>query len=225
MKIKSIKKNGVKPTWDLSIPVEEHYILKNGCVSHNTSSIVSMTEGVEPFSNLIVKRIVDSGEFAVINKHLLRELEDIGLWCNALKNEILEKESLKDIVLEKYTSKLTSKIIEEKGFDYITQKTAMIKRVYKTVWDLKAKPVINMAAGRQPFVDQTQSMNLWMENPNGSKLTSMHLYAWNQRVKTGIYYLKLPPATAGQKSLGGVKEHIVDNDVRNNDIECVGCSV
>lgn len=224
MKIKSIKKNGVKPTWDLSIPKEEHYILKNGCVSHNSSNLLGLNEAGEPFVEIIYKRELSSGEFTVINTHLVKELEELGLWGEKLKNEIVLQESIQNIVLEKYNTELTRSIMEEKGMEYLSSKLNKIKRKYKTVYELGAKPIIELAASRQPFVDQTQSMNLWMKSPNGSKLTSMHLHSWKKKLKTGIYYLKQPSANSAQKSLG-INVNKREDSSRNTDISCVGCSV
>lgn len=190
----------------------------------SSANVQALNEADEPFTNLIYKRKVLSGEYAIANKHLIKDLEDIGFWCEDLKNEIILEESLKDIFLEKYSSSITSKVIEEKGFDYINDRIKLIKAKYRTAWELGAKPIIHLAASRQPFIDQTQSMNLWMADPNSSKLTSMHLHGWKKGLKTGIYYLRGKAANTANKNLG-VTRSSKPKATSNGEIDCIGCSV
>ena len=115
-----------------------------------------------------------SGEFIVVNKHLLVDLVKLGLWNENLKNEIMRANgSIQNI-------------------EGIPQN---IKELYKTVWELSMKDIIDMAGDRGLFIDQSQSMNLFMEAPNKGKLTSMHMYAWKKGLKTGLYYLRTKSAT------------------------------
>ncbi len=140
----------------------------------STSQILGNNECFEPYTSNIYTRKVLSGEFIVVNKHLLMDLVDLGLWNEDLKNEIMRH---------------NGSIQEIEGIP------ANIKELYKTVWELGMKDIIDMAADRGMFIDQSQSMNLFMQSPNKGKLTSMHMYAWEAGLKTGLYYLRTKSAT------------------------------
>jgi ribonucleoside-diphosphate reductase alpha chain len=135
----------------------------------STSQILGNNECFEPFTSNIYTRRTMAGEFILVNKHLLSELSELKLWNIELKN----------------------KIIKDKGsvqkIDSIPQH---IKNKYKTVWEIPMKHLIDMAAERGPYICQSQSLNLWMENPNYKSLTAMHFYSWKKGLKTGIYYLR-----------------------------------
>jgi ribonucleoside-diphosphate reductase alpha chain len=135
----------------------------------STSQILGNNECFEPItSNIYVRRVL-SGEFAVVNKYLVQDLVKIDLWNDKIRNEIIANNgSVQNI----------SAIPEE------------IKALYKTVWEIKQRSVIDMSKGRAPFIDQTQSLNIHMEDPNFGKLSSMHFYAWEAGLKTGMYYLR-----------------------------------
>ena len=139
----------------------------------STSQILGNNECFEPYtSNLYVRRVL-SGEFIVVNKHLLHDLNERGLWNDDLKNELMRHNgSVQDIEAV----------------------PADLKELYKTVWELKMKDIIDMAADRGIFIDQSQSLNLFMEDANFGKLTSMHFYAWKKGLKTGMYYLRTKAA-------------------------------
>ncbi len=139
----------------------------------STSQILGNNECFEPYTSNIYTRRVLSGEFIVVNKHLLKDLVEMGLWNESLKQSIMRANgSIQHI-------------------DIIPQD---IKDLYKTVWELKMKDIIDMSRQRGYFVDQSQSLNLFMENANMSKLTSMHFYAWKSGLKTGMYYLRTKSA-------------------------------
>jgi ribonucleoside-diphosphate reductase alpha chain len=139
----------------------------------STSQILGNNEAFEPYTSNIYTRRVLSGEFIVVNKHLLEDLVNLGLWNESLKQEIMRANgSVQDI-------------------DIIPQD---IKELYKTVWEMSMKDIIDMSRQRGYFVDQSQSLNLFMENANFSKLTSMHFYAWQSGLKTGMYYLRTKSA-------------------------------
>ncbi|CAI8343663.1 MAG: Ribonucleoside-diphosphate reductase 1 subunit alpha [Flavobacteriia bacterium] len=140
----------------------------------STSQILGNNECFEPYTSNIYTRKVLSGEFIVVNKHLLMDLVDLGLWNEDLKNEIMRH---------------NGSIQEIEGIP------ANIKELYKTVWELSMKDIIDMAADRGMFIDQSQSMNLFMQSPNKGKLTNMHMYAWEAGLKTGLYYLRTKSAT------------------------------
>ena len=140
----------------------------------STSQILGNNECFEPYTSNIYTRKVLSGEFIVVNKHLLMDLVDLGLRNEDLKNEIMRH---------------NGSIQEIEGIP------ANIKELYKTVWELSMKDIIDMAADRGMFIDQSQSMNLFMQSPNKGKLTNMHMYAWEAGLKTGLYYLRTKSAT------------------------------
>ncbi len=138
----------------------------------STSQILGNNEAFEPYTSNIYTRRVLSGEFIVVNKHLLEDLVKLGLWNDDLKEEIMHANgSVQDV-----------DIPED------------LKELYKTVWELSMKDIIDMARHRGYFIDQSQSLNLFMENANMAKLTSMHFYAWKSGLKTGMYYLRTKSA-------------------------------
>lgn len=139
----------------------------------STSQILGNNECFEPFTSNIYTRRVLSGEFIVVNKYLLEDLVNLGLWNEETKQELMRANgSVQDI-------------------DIIPKD---IKELYKTVWEMSMKDIIDMARHRGYFIDQSQSLNLFMENANFAKLTSMHFYAWKSGLKTGMYYLRTKSA-------------------------------
>jgi ribonucleoside-diphosphate reductase alpha chain len=140
----------------------------------STSQILGNNECFEPFTSNIYTRRVLSGEFTVVNKYLLKDLVDLNLWSPSLKNKIIAANgSVQDI----------AEIPDD------------IKEIYKTVWEIKQKTIIDMAADRGAYICQSQSMNVHIADPNYAKLTSMHFYAWKKGLKTGMYYLRTKAAT------------------------------
>ncbi|MDO6490058.1 MULTISPECIES: ribonucleoside-diphosphate reductase subunit alpha [unclassified Cellulophaga] len=159
---KSVMKNGVRNS-----------LLVAPMPTASTSQILGNNECFEPYTSNIYTRRVLSGEFIVVNKHLLEDLVQLGLWNESLKQELMRANgSIQHI-------------------DIIPQD---IKELYKTVWELSMKDIIDMSRHRGYFIDQSQSLNLFMENANYSKLTSMHFYAWKSGLKTGMYYLRTKAA-------------------------------
>ncbi len=144
----------------------------------STSQILGNNECFEPYTSNIYTRRVLSGEFIVVNKHLLLDLVNLGLWNDDLKNEIMKANG------------------SVQHIDIIPNN---IKELYKTVWEMSMRDIIDMSAERGLFIDQSQSMNLFMENPNSGKLTSMHFYAWKKGLKTGMYYLRSKAASSAIK--------------------------
>ena len=139
----------------------------------STSQILGNNECFEPYTSNIYTRRVLSGEFIIVNKHLLEDLVSLGLWNEELKQEIMRANgSVQDI-------------------DIIPDD---IKELYKTVWELSMKDIIDMAKHRGYFIDQSQSLNLFVEGATMAKLTSMHFYAWKSGLKTGMYYLRTKSA-------------------------------
>ena len=139
----------------------------------STSQILGNNECFEPYTSNIYTRRVLSGEFIVVNKHLLEDLVKLGLWNEELKQELMRANG---------------------SIQHIEVIPDEIKQLYKTVWELSMKDIIDMARQRGYFIDQSQSLNLFMENANFAKLTSMHFYGWTSGLKTGMYYLRTKAA-------------------------------
>ena len=144
----------------------------------STSQILGNNECFEPItSNIYVRRVL-SGEFAIVNKFLVRDLIKIDVWNDKIRNEIIANNG------------------SVQGIGEIPDE---LKKLYKNVWEIKQKSVIDMSAGRSPYVDQAQSLNIHMEDPNFGKLSSMHFYAWKKGLKTGMYYLRSRPTVNAVK--------------------------
>jgi len=175
-----LKDSDLSGRWDwasLRTEVMEHGVrnslLMAPMPTASTSQILGNNEAFEPYTSNIYTRRVLSGEFIVVNKHLLQDLVSLGLWNENLKQEVMRANgSIQHI-------------------DVIPQD---IKDLYKTVWEMSMKDIIDMSRQRGYFVDQSQSLNLFMENASYSKLTSMHFYAWQSGLKTGMYYLRTKSA-------------------------------
>ncbi|MFL0170568.1 ribonucleoside-diphosphate reductase subunit alpha [Tenacibaculum maritimum] len=139
----------------------------------STSQILGNNEAFEPYTSNIYTRRVLSGEFIVVNKHLLEDLVELGLWDNSMKEEIMRANG---------------------SIQHIDAIPQDLKDLYKTVWEMSMKDIIDMARHRGYFIDQSQSLNLFMKDPDFAKLTSMHFYAWKSGLKTGMYYLRTKSA-------------------------------
>ncbi len=139
----------------------------------STSQILGNNEAFEPYTSNIYTRRVLSGEFIVVNKHLLEDLVELDLWNNDIKEEIIRANG---------------------SIQHIEVIPQNLKDLYKTVWEMSMKDIIDMARHRGYFIDQSQSLNLFMKDPDFAKLTSMHFYAWKSGLKTGMYYLRTKSA-------------------------------
>ncbi|XP_020390900.1 ribonucleoside-diphosphate reductase large subunit isoform X1 [Rhincodon typus] len=139
----------------------------------STAQILGNNESIEPYTSNIYTRRVLSGEFQIVNPHLLKDLTERGLWSEEMKNRIISQNG-------------SIQSIEGIPED--------LKSLYKTVWEISQKIVIKMAADRGAYIDQSQSLNIHVAEPNYGKLTSMHFYGWKQGLKTGMYYLRTRPA-------------------------------
>jgi len=165
----------------------------------STSQILGNNECFEPFtSNIYVRRTI-AGEFVCINKFLLKELIELGLWTDSIKNQIIKHSgSVQDVVG-------IPKALKEK---------------YKIVWEIPMKHILEMAADRGAFICQSQSTNLWMKEPTYNKLTAMHFYAWKKGLKTGIYYLRTKAKAAPQQF---TIEPDKNNNLDEDEEECLMC--
>jgi len=174
-----LKDEDLSGRWDWASLRKE--VMKNGVRNSllvapmptaSTSQILGNNEAFEPYTSNIYTRRVLSGEFIVVNKHLLNDLVERGLWNETLKQELMRQNG------------------SVQGLD-IPQD---LKELYKTVWEMSMKDIIDMSRQRGYFIDQSQSLNLFMQDANYSKLTSMHFYAWQSGLKTGMYYLRTKSA-------------------------------
>jgi ribonucleoside-diphosphate reductase alpha chain len=172
---------GVTPSnrweWDvLKAEVKTHGVRNSLLVAPmptaSTSQILGNNEAFEPYTSNIYTRRVLSGEFIVVNKHLLHDLVERGLWNETLKQELMRNNgSVQDLNIPQD-----------------------LKELYITVWEMSMKDIIDMSRHRGYFIDQSQSLNLFMQDANYAKLTSMHFYAWQSGLKTGMYYLRTKAA-------------------------------
>jgi len=140
----------------------------------STAQILGNNECFEPYTSNIYTRRVLAGEYIIVNKHLLKDLVSLGLWNDDLKNKLIAANG---------------------SVANINEIPDNLKALYKTAWELSQKSIIEMAADRGAFICQSQSLNVFVENPNFGKLSSMHFYAWERGLKTGMYYLRTKAAT------------------------------
>ena len=171
----------------------------------STSQILGNNECFEPFTSNIYTRRVLAGEFIIVNKYLMRELIDLGLWSENMKN----------------------KIITNKGsIQNIESIPEHIKNKYKVVWEIPMKHLIDMSKDRGAYICQSQSLNLWSEAPNYNSLTSMHFYSWKSGLKTGLYYLRRKPAHQVQQfTIEPEKKSNNNNNNNDNDNELETCEM
>ena len=197
---------GIKPSerydWNkLKNNIKEHGLRNSLCVAPmptaSTSQILGNNECFEPFTSNIYTRRTLAGEFIVVNKHLMKELTELGLWNEDVKNNIIANKG---------------------SVQYINGLPDNLKEKYKIVWEIPMKHLINMAAERGAYICQSQSLNLWLEEPNYKNLTAMHFYSWKAGLKTGIYYLRRKPRHQPQQFTIKPKE-----ESENADEECLMC--
>lgn len=160
---RKVKKNGVRNS-----------LLIAPMPTASTSQIMGNNECFEPYTSNIYTRRTLSGEFIVVNKHLMKDLIALGLWDDTMKNKLIEANG---------------------SVQNIPEIPQQIKDLYKTVWEISQKSIIEMAADRGAYTCQSQSMNIHIQDPNFGKMTSMHFYAWKLGLKTGMYYLRSKAAT------------------------------
>lgn len=172
----------------------------------STSQIFNNNEAFEPYTSNIYTRRTHAGEFQVINTYLMEDLIKLNLWSYEMKNLLIEHEG---------------------SIQNIPGIPSEIKDLYKTAWEVKMKSVIDLAADRQSFIDQSQSMNIFIREPTYSQLTSMHFYGYKAGLKTGMYYLRTRPITSAIKFT--VDQKLLQETLTSlNDIEkdgdCLACS-
>lgn len=203
----------------------------------SSAKITGSYEMTEPAHSAIFNRRVVGGEIMIVNKYLINDFEKIGIWSEDLKNEIILNEgSVQNINFNNYLDP------EDKNYNKKVKRIEHLIPKYKTIWEISQKQLIDMAADRAPFIDQSQSMNIYMSNPTLSKITSSHFHSWESGLKTLCYYVRTKAISTGAKHLA------VDISKRekpkttpeppkvdyshlnlpprpeNSDFECFGCS-
>jgi len=183
-----LTENDLSGMWNFSALKEEikQFGLRNSLLvapmpTASTAQILGNNECFEPFTTNLYKRNTLSGEYAVINKHLVEDLVNLGIWSDNLRLKLFN---------------------ENGSVQNIPEIPTDIKEVYKTVWEMKGKSILEMARDRSYFIDQSQSLNMFMAEPTPSKLSSAHMYGWKLGLKTGMYYLRVKPKAQALKGLG-----------------------
>ena len=207
---------GVQPSdmWDwenLKEKIKKYGVrnsLTTACMpTASTGIILGNTETFQIQTSNIYKRQTLSGEFLLVNRHLVKQLSKRNLWNKTMRDNI---------------------ILENGSVQNIPNFPKDLKEIYKTVWETSQRTVIDMAADRAPFIDQTQSMNLWLSNPTFGKVNSMHMYAWEKGLKTGMYYLRSRSAVDAVKvtvsSEKRAKENFLNNNTTDETEECLTCT-
>ena len=206
---------GVKPTdrWDwkgLRSRIKKHGVRNSLLLAPmptaSTSQILGNNECFEPYTSNIYSRRTLSGEYIIVNKHLLKDLIGLGLWNNEMKQKLMAANG------------------SIQAFPEVPQS---LKDLYKTVWEISQKVIIDQAADRGAYICQSQSMNLFVENPNFGKLSSMHFYAWEKGLKTGMYYLRSKAATDPIKFTVSqeAQNNAMAEEQKNTDIQGAACSL
>jgi len=198
--------------WDvLRDEVKEHGVRNSLLLAPmptaSTAQILGNNECFEPYTSNIYTRRVLSGEFIIVNKHLLRDLVKLGLWNDTLKNKLMASNG---------------------SIQNINEIPDNIKELYKTAWEISQKVIVDMAADRGAYIDQSQSLNIFMENANFAKLTSMHFYGWKAGLKTGMYYLRTKSATDAIKftlDKNALTEPLPNKEEEEVNVDEVNCAV
>jgi ribonucleoside-diphosphate reductase alpha chain len=200
----------------------------------SSAKITGSYEMTEPAHSAIFNRRVVGGEIMIVNKYLINDFEKIGIWSEDLKNEIILNEgSIQNINFNNYLDP------EDKNYNKKVKRIEHLIPKYRTIWEISQRELIDMAADRAPFIDQSQSMNIYMSNPTLSKITSSHFHSWEKGLKTLCYYVRTKAISTGAKHLAidtSKRESKPKTEVpqveyvnlpqkpENSDFECFGCS-
>jgi ribonucleoside-diphosphate reductase alpha chain len=203
----------------------------------SSAKITGSYEMTEPAHSAIFNRRVVGGEIMIVNKYLINDFEKLGIWCEDLKNEIILNEgSIQGINFNNYLDP------EDKQYNKKVKRIEHLIPKYKTIWEISQKALIEMAADRGPFIDQSQSMNIYMGNPSLSKISSSHFYSWEKGLKTLCYYVRTKAISTGAKHLAVdiskmSKPNVTPEPPKvdysnmnlppkpvNSEFECFGCS-
>jgi ribonucleoside-diphosphate reductase alpha chain len=199
----------------------------------SSAKITGSFEMTEPAHSALFNRRVVGGEILIVNKYLINDFEKLGIWSEDLKNEIILNEgSIQNVNFNNYLD------TEDKNYTKKVKRIEHLIQKYKTIWEISQRELINMAADRAPFIDQSQSMNIYMGNPTLSKITSSHFHAWEKGLKTLCYYVRTKAISTGAKHLAidisktkqPVKKtetptvNITPSKPSDSPFECFGCS-
>ena len=203
----------------------------------SSAKITGSYEMTEPAHSAIFNRRVVGGEIMIVNKYLINDFEKLGVWCEDLKNEIILNEgSIQGINFNNYLDP------EDRQYNKKVKRIEHLIPKYKTIWEISQKELIEMASDRGPFIDQSQSMNIYMGNPSLSKISSSHFYSWERGLKTLCYYVRTKAISTGAKHLAvdiskTTKPNVTPEPPKvdyssmnlppkpaNSDFECFGCS-
>ena len=200
----------------------------------SSAKITGSFEMTEPAHSALFNRRVVGGEILIVNKYLINDFEKLGVWCEDLKNEIIMNEgSIQNINFNHYLD------IEDKNYNKKVKRIEHLIPKYKTIWEISQRELIDMAADRAPFIDQSQSMNIYMSEPTLSKISSSHFHSWGKGLKTLCYYVRTKAISTGAKHLAvdisKVNQSIIKQEKpkvsvietttkpTDSEFECFGC--
>jgi len=221
--------------WDsLKLEVSNHGVCNSLFTAQmpvaSSAKITGSFEMTEPAHSALFNRRVVGGEILIVNKYLISDFEKIGIWSEDLKNEIIMNEgSIQNINFNNYLDQ------EDKNYNKKVKRIEHLIPKYKTIWEISQRELIDMAADRAPFIDQSQSMNIYMSNPTLSKISSSHFHSWGKGLKTLCYYVRTKAISTGAKHLAvdiskvgqskPIEKPKVDLTQKPTDteFECFGC--
>ena len=221
--------------WDsLKLEVSNHGVCNSLFTAQmpvaSSAKITGSFEMTEPAHSALFNRRVVGGEILIVNKYLINDFEKLGVWCEDLKNEIIMNEgSIQNINFNNYLD------TEDKNYNKKVKRIEHLIPKYKTIWEISQRELIDMAADRAPFIDQSQSMNIYMSEPTLSKISSSHFHSWGKGLKTLCYYVRTKAISTGAKHLAvdiskvgqskPIEKPTVDLTQKPSDseFECFGC--
>jgi ribonucleoside-diphosphate reductase alpha chain len=221
--------------WDsLKLEVSNHGVCNSLFTAQmpvaSSAKITGSFEMTEPAHSALFNRRVVGGEILIVNKYLISDFEKIGIWSEDLKNEIIMNEgSIQNINFNNYLDQ------EDKNYNKKVKRIEHLIPKYKTIWEISQRELIDMAADRAPFIDQSQSMNIYMSNPTLSKISSSHFHSWGKGLKTLCYYVRTKAISTGAKHLAvdiskvgqpkSIEKPTVELTSKPTDteFECFGC--
>jgi len=194
---------GLSRMWDwdsLKLEVSNHGVCNSLFTAQmpvaSSAKITGSFEMTEPAHSALFNRRVVGGEILIVNKYLISDFEKLGVWCEDLKNEIIMNEgSIQNINFNHYLD------TEDKNYNKKVKRIEHLIPKYKTIWEISQRELIDMSADRAPFIDQSQSMNIYMSNPTLSKISSSHFHSWGKGLKTLCYYVRTKAISTGAKHL------------------------
>ena len=232
-----VDKEGLGGMWDwdtLKLDVSNHGVCNSLFSAQmpvaSSAKITGSFEMTEPAHSALFNRRVVGGEILIVNKYLINDFEKLGVWCEDLKNEIIMNEgSIQNINFNHYLD------TEDKNYNKMVKRIEHLIPKYRTIWEISQRELIDMAADRAPFIDQSQSMNIYMSEPTLSKISSSHFHSWGKGLKTLCYYVRTKAISTGAKHLAmdiskinqskPIEKPIVELTQKPTDteFECFGC--